>query len=211
MRHLRLALACCTALLVLAAPPLMAQKGKQPTGQVEVSKPAASLPGPTYAWVPMPARLSAEFDQRAQDPKLRGRLQAALDKALQAKGYVRASSMAEADLAVAYRVGVRDTQESIVHEGMDSAGASAIRCSGGDCSQIVLPGDQGMATIETQDLIQGGLMVEVLKPNEIRVLWRALFKGEIQAKDRGKVNLDAIAKKTLAQLPKAPKTVSAHP
>ena len=47
-------------------------------------------------------------------------------------------------------------------------------------------------------------MVEVLKPNEIRVLGRALYKFTIDAKDRGKVDLDGFAKKTLAQLPKAP-------
>ena len=209
MSVLKSILSCCLVLFALA--PVEGDAYGWRRSHVEVSKPAASLPGARYAWVEMPATQAVEFDARVQDPALRQRLQAALDKALQAKGYVRASSMAEADLAVAYRVGVRDTQESIVHEGMDSAGASAIRCSGGDCSQIVLPGDQGMATIETQDLIQGGLMVEVLKPNEIRVLWRALFKGEIQAKDRGKVDLDAIAKKTLAQLPKAPKAASAAP
>ena len=208
MNLLKPVLGCCLVLVALAPADSDARKARE---HVEVSKRAASLPGARYAWVEMPATQAVEFDARVQDPALRQRLQAALDKALQAKGYVRANGMADADVAVAYRVGIRDTAESIVHEGIDSAGASAIRCSGGDCSQIVLPGDQGVATIETQDLIEGGLMVEVLKPNEIRVLWRALFKGQIQARDRGKVNLDAIAKKTLEQLPKAPTAPSLAP
>jgi hypothetical protein len=210
MKPLPTFLTCC---LLLAA--LVPQQGvgfgkRVPKGQVTVSKAASSLPGRTYAWVDMPATQAAEFDQRVQDPALRQRLQDALDKALAAKGYVR-TPMAQADLAVAYRVGVRDTRESIVHEGIGGAGASAVRCSGGDCSQIVMPGETGLATvaIETQDLIEGGLMVEVLKPNEIRVLWRALFKGQIQARDRGTVDLEAVATKTLAKLPKAPAVAGA--
>jgi hypothetical protein len=205
MNALKTLLSACLVLACLA--PVQGQ-AREPKGNVTVSKPAASLPGARYAWVEMPATQAVEFDKRVQDPALRGRLQAALDKALQAKGYVRSETMGGADLALAYRVGIRDTQQSIVHDGMGGAGASAIRCSGGDCSQIVMPGDNGLATIEieTHDLIEGGLMVEVLKPNEIRVLWRALYKGTIDAKDRGKVDLDGVAKKTLAQLPKAPAT-----
>lgn len=204
MNALKSVLGCCLILLAFAPVDGDAFGKRQPKGFVTVSKAASSLPGARYAWVEMPATQAVEFDARVQDPALRQRLQAAIDKALQAKGYVRSDTMAGADVAVAYRVGILDTQQSIAHEGMDSAGASAIRCSGGDCSQIVLPGDQGVVTVETQDLIQGGLMVEVLKPNEIRVLWRALYKGQIQAKDRGTVDLEAIAKKTLANLPKAP-------
>ena len=83
-------------LLATLMPAAVAQSRKQPVAQVEVSKGATSLPGPTYAWVPMPARLEAELDQRAQDPAFRTRLQASLDKALQAKGYRRLLGAEEA-------------------------------------------------------------------------------------------------------------------
>lgn len=210
MRHLRLALACCTALLVLGASPVMAQTGKQPTGQVEVSKTAASLPGPTYAWVPMPERLSAEFDQRAQDPKLRGRLQAALDKALQAKGYRRIEDVRKADLAVAYRVGVRNAELTNVRDTTGRAGSereSAIECGPGGCSQIVTQSTPNAAPtfkLQTVETVEGGLLVEVIQPSDIRVLWRALYRGSIKAKKAGAVNLDSVATQTLASLPKAP-------
>ena len=200
-------LLCCLLAAPLAwsfASP--ADAASQPKGHVTVSKPAASLPGRRYAWVEMPATLAAEFDERAKDPALRQRLQAALDKALQAKGYELAPSIQQADLALAYRVGIRDTELSLASDPYSGAGESAIECRAGDCSQIVIESNDGapIVKVSTQHLIEGGLMVEVLKPNEIRVLWRALYRGQVQARHRGKVNLDAIATKTLAQLPKAP-------
>ena len=184
-----------------------ARERDAPPAQVDVSKTAASMPGPRYAWVEMPKQLAAEFDSRVQDPKLRGRLQAALDKALQAKGYRLAKSVSEADIAVAYRVGVRDLQQPVVDDSPSmSAGEAEIRCGGGECSQIVIQNDAGvqMPSIDTIDYVEGGLLIEVLQPGEIRVLWRALYRGSVRAKGARPVDLDAVASQTLRQLPPAP-------
>lgn len=196
-------------LLATLMPAAVAQSRKQPVAQVDVSKGATSLPGPTYAWVPMPARLEAELDQRAQDPAFRTRLQASLDKALQAKGYRRIEDVRKADLAVAYRVGVRDVQQTSVTERAAQGGSlreSAVECGPGGCSQIVSQGAGGVPTfkVHTVDTVEGGLQVEVIQPSDIRVLWRALYRGSMKAKDTGHVNLDAIATQTLASLPRAP-------
>ena len=196
-------------LLATLMPAAVAQSRKQPVAQVEVSKGATSLPGPTYAWVPMPARLEAELDQRAQDPAFRTRLQASLDKALQAKGYRRIEDVRKADLAVAYRVGVRDVQQTSVTERAAQGGSlreSAVECGPGGCSQIVSQGAGGVPTfkVHTVDTVEGGLQVEVIQPSDIRVLWRALYRGSMKAKDTGHLNLDAIATQTLASLPRAP-------
>lgn len=196
-------------LLATLMPAAVAQSRKQPVAQVDVSKGATSLPGPTYAWVPMPARLEAELDQRAQDPAFRTRLQASLDKALQAKGYRRIEDVRKADLAVAYRVGVRDVQQTSVTERAAQGGSlreSAVECGPGGCSQIVSQGAGGVPTfkVHTVDTVEGGLQVEVIQPSDIRVLWRALYRGSMKAQDTGHVNLDAIATQTLASLPRAP-------
>ena len=196
-------------LLATLMPAAVAQSRKQPVAQVDVSKGATSLPGPTYAWVPMPARLEAELDQRAQDPAFRTRLQASLDKALQAKGYRRIEDVRKADLAVAYRVGVRDVQQTSVTERAAQGGSlreSAVECGPGGCSQIVSQGAGGVPTfkVHTVDTVEGGLQVEVIQPSDIRVLWRALYRGSMKAKDTGHLNLDAIATQTLASLPRAP-------
>lgn len=204
MRTLGLAIACCLALL---SAPSSAQTRAVPAAHVDVSKTATALPGPTYAWVPMPGQVQAEFDRRVQDPKLRTRLQAALDRALQAKGYRRTDDLAQADIAIAYRVGVRDVQQTQVREsGLASAREAAVECRSDGCSQIVTQGANGVPTIkvDTVDTVEGGLMVEVLQPADIRVLWRALYRGSVRAKDRRPVDLDAIATQTLADLPRAP-------
>ena len=209
MRTLAFALVCGLVAASLI-PVAVAQSHKQPTAQVEVSKGTTSLPGPTYAWVPMPARLEAELAKRAQDPAFRTRLQPSLDKALQAKGYRRIDDLRKADLAVAYRVGVQDVQQTSVTERMQQGGVvreSAVECGPYGCSQILSKGTEGVPTfkVHTVDTIEGGLQVEVIQPSDIRVLWRALYRGSIKAKNSGKVNLDAIATQTLAALPRAPK------
>lgn len=207
MRMLGFVLACCTALSAAAPSRADAQTRRSPTAQVKVSLPAASLPGPDYAWVPMPPRLSAESDPRVQDPALRARLQASLDKVLQAKGYRRIDDLRQADIAVAYRVGVRDLQQASVREtGLRSAGATAVECHSDGCSQIVTKGSDGAPSIkvDTIDTVEGGLMIEVIQPSDIRVLWRALYRGSVRAKGGGAVDLDAIAARTLDQLPRAP-------
>lgn len=206
MKPLQSLALCCLLTAPLASLDARAFAGPKPVAHVEVSKPATSLPGSRYAWISMPPQISAEFDKRVQDPQLRQRLQAALDKALQAKGYRRVDDVSQADVAVAYRVGVRDSQLDTVNESsLQSANETAIECGAGGCSQIVTQGMDGAPTItiDSVEMIEGGLMVEVLQPGEVRVLWRSLYRGSVRAKDRRSVNLDTIATQTLAQLPKA--------
>lgn len=181
---------------VIAAPP-----------KVTVLKPAAALPGIRYAWVPMPAPLAVEADPRVQDPQFRAQLQAALDKALQAKGYQPAGSLAQADFFIAYRVGVRDLEQTLVKESSANPDApeATIGCSGGDCSQLVTHGSGGVPVLKTttEQQVEGGLLIEVLEPNTIRVVWRALNRGTVKRKDVAKVQLETVARKTLAPLPAA--------
>ncbi len=205
MNRLQSCLLCC-ALAVFVAPGAPALYASEPEASVEVSKPATSLPGSRYAWVDMPPQLAAEFDQRVQDPKLRQRLQASLDKALAAKGYRRTDDLRQADVAVAYRVGVRDTEETLVRDsGLASANEAGVECKAGGCSQIVTQGANGVPSVrlDTKEMVEGGLLVEVLQPDDIRVLWRGLYRGSVRARKGLSVNLDTVATQTLAQLPKA--------
>ncbi len=195
----------CLALAAMACSVVAAAQA--PASQVTVSKAASSLPGPRYAWIAMPQRLAAETDIRVQDIQLRARIKAAIDKALQAKGYRLAETQSQADFNVAYRVGVRDMQDAkMVDNAPASAPEAAIECRAGGCSQIVARGGDGSLRMkmETTDYVQGGLMVEVLEPGAIRVLWRALYTGTVHgAKDGTQARLDAVADQALAQLPKA--------
>ena len=128
--------------------------------QVTVLKPAAALPGTRYAWVPMPAPLAVEADPRVQDPQFRARLQAAWDKALQAKGYQPASALAKADFFIAYRVGVRDLEQTLVDDAGSSPATSqaTFECSGAGCSQLVTRGAGGTPLARSVFTVSGASM-----------------------------------------------------
>ena len=198
----RIMAACCLVVGLMAfttasiaAPP-----------QVKVSKPATSLPGTHYSWFPMPQVLPAESDQRVLDQRFREQLQAALDKALQAKGYRPAANGERADFVIAYRVGVRDVTQTTVRDSpASSAPQSAVQCGLDGCSQIVTTGNTGSPELklDTVTSTEGGLLLEVLEPGSVRVLWRALNRGTVKPGKISQKRLDAVAMNTLAQLPAA--------
>lgn len=199
--------ATCLALAATAASSAFAQA---PT--VKVSKTATSLPGPRYAWVPMPAQLPAENDQRVQDPAFRQRLQAALDKTMKAKGYQLVSGASQADFLITYRVGVQDLEEVMVKDipqpkGGGTMPQAAIECRAGGCSQLVTQTSGGAPALKTtvKHSTEGGLLIEVIEPKTIRVLWRALDRGAVKRGDAKQARLDAIAAQTLQSLPALPR------
>ena len=199
------AAACCLAAMGFAsAAPAQAA---QPV--VTVSKRASTLPGPRYAWVDSPQVLDAEADGRVQDDQFRARLQQALDKALQAKGYRPAAAGTRPDFKVAYRVGVRDLEQTTMHqEYAPETPRGAVVCGQDGCSHLVTTdGDGGVVTrMETQQFTEGGLMIEVIEPDTIRVLWRALNRGTVKPGKVTQQRLEAVTSETLAQLPAAGKT-----
>ena len=201
---------CSAGMALLAAAFVMPAVAQQ--GSVDVSKTATSLPGPRYAWVASPTTLPAENDQRVQDPAFRKRLQAALDKALQAKGYRLASGASQADFIVAYRVGVQDVEDVQVKDvpapkGDGSTPQAAIECRAGGCSQLVAQTSGGQAALKTtvKHSTEGGLLVEVIEPKTIRVLWRALARGAVKRGEGKQSRLDVIAVQTLDSLPAMPR------
>jgi hypothetical protein len=198
----RLALLLLLALAaVLIGLPAVAQTLPKAT----VSKSATQLPGARYAWVAMPPRLAAESDARVQDASFRKQLQAALDKAMQAKGY-RLAPASQADVLVAYRVGIRDLEQQLVREQPASATPqSAMACTADGCSQLVIRSDAGTPVLSprVKHETEGGLQVEVLEPREIRVVWRATQRGAVKRGEVTQARLDALARNVLAELPAA--------
>jgi hypothetical protein len=200
-----LATACCIAALAFGnATPAHAAKAT-----VTVSKPATSLPGPTYTWVAAQQKLEVEADARVQDAQFRAQLQSALDKALQAKGYRPAPAGARPDFVLAYRIGVRDLEEATLkQQPAPETNRGAVRCTREGCSQIVSLDGTGdlVPKLETKKLTEGGLLIEVLEPGSINVLWRALNRGTIKPGKVSRKRLEAVATETLARLPAAGKT-----
>jgi hypothetical protein len=175
-----------------------------PAGKVTVAMPASVMPGQGYAFVPLLPSTSAEKDARVQDEQFRARLQQALERALQDKGY-RPVDIARADFLVAYRVGVRDLREvqPVVEETSGATRMSAIECTGAGCSQLVVRNDTGAPVVRysASERTEGGLQEEMVEPASLRVVWSALNTGTVRPGDGEQARLDAIAAQTLAQLP----------
>lgn len=191
----------CGLSLALAAGAVAARETMS-HADVTVSKRAASLPGPTYVWAESPEVKDVEKHARLQDPKLRARLQAALDKALQAKGYRPATDRTKADFVIAYRVGLREVQEATLQGDQGATPLTIVACDWADCEQVVVTNDSvPKMKLVTTDRAEGGLMIEVIEPRTIRVVWRALNRGEVKRGDGEQASLDAIAANTLKQLP----------
>lgn len=201
LKHLAaLGIACGLSLAFFAGS--AAAQDTMSESQVAVTKRAASLPGPSYTWAESPKVKEVENHARLQDPALRARLQAALDKALQAKGYHPAADRTKADFVIAYRVGVREVQEATLQGDDGATPLTIVACDWANCEQIVVTNDS-VATMRlvTTDRAEGGLMIEVIEPRTFRVLWRALNRGEVKRGDGEQASLDAIAANTLKQLP----------
>ena len=174
--------------------------------RVTVNHAAATLPGPSYAWVDVPGQRTAESDPRVTDAAFRASLKQAIETALAEKGYQPAAEPSKADLIVAYRVGVRDVEEVdlVSDDGTKtSLPQSALECSGGSCSQIVVRDADGFPTMKvtTADAVEGGLLIEVLEPGTVRVLWSAYNRGTLRQGAVTQSRLVDAARATLAQLP----------
>lgn len=199
------ALALC-GLLAAAGCSTAPKSAHAPAGRVTVAMPATALPGPGYAFVPLLPMTSAEQDARVQDEAFRARLQQALEHSLQAKGYVPVE-MAKADFLVAWRVGVRDLQEvvPVVEQSGGTTRMAAVECRGGRCSQLVVRNDNGVPVSRQAytmtERTEGGLHVEMVEPDSLRVVWSALNAGTVRAGDGQQAPLDAIAAQTLEPLP----------
>ncbi len=190
------ALAACTSSPEVAGP----------RAHVTVKQPAASLPGPAYAWVDLPGQRRAESDPRVTDAAFRNQLRQALDTVMAEKGYRLADDPAGADIILAYRVGVQDVENAaLVSRGGQNAATplAAIECKGGNCSQIVTRDADGvpLMKLKTSATIEGGLLVEVLEPRSVRVLWSAYNRGTVKQGAVTEARLVDVARTTLAQLP----------
>jgi len=175
---------------------------------VQVTVPAQRLPGPRYAWAPMPHDYTEQADPRVLDPAFRQRLRTAMDSALAAKGYQRVEQAADADWLAAYRVGVRDAERVVPSTEAAGSGPTrmnAIQCTSAGCSQLVAPGSDGSLELDMRRVsyVEGALQVEAIDPHSANVLWSALNRGTVRRSDNRQGRLDAIAAQTLQGIPAA--------
>lgn len=173
---------------------------------VSVQVPATQLPGPRYAWAPIPHDYTEQADPRVLDAGFRQRLRDAMDRALAAKGYQRVDNVADADWLAAYRVGVRDQERNVPAAQAGGSGPTrmnAIQCTSAGCSQLVVPGSDGQLQLDMRRVtyVEGALQVEAIDPHSAQVLWSGINRGTVRRSDSRQARLDAIAADTLAGVP----------
>src|SRR5262249_26505004 len=102
------------AMLEIALSALLAATGcSSLTVDVDRDSTIAIPPGSTWAWGPEPApKRSDELDPRVNNSIIHGRIQRAIETALEQKGFRRADRDA-ADFLVEYRVGVKEARQVV--------------------------------------------------------------------------------------------------
>lgn len=167
-------------------------------------------PGATYAWKNVSSEMAAARDPRIDTPELQKRMRAALDKALGDKGYSRASNPAEAQLEVAYRIGVMqgmDPGRTVAGHagGAGFGGPGGVNCSPGGCdSPGWVWGAYGApaATLAPTTYTEGSLMFDVYDRPTGRLVWQALYSARVYGKEDGTQEaLDRVARQLLEDLP----------
>lgn len=173
-----------------------------PAGKVSVlaSDTVTLTPGATYAWAPVPATTVGQ-DLRVNNDIIQGRIRAAVDASLAAKGYRHVPDAGAANLLVAYYVGVQQRTEYRV----DTYGGRA----GVACGRRGCIGGWGLygppsADIRNVDYTQGALMLDITDRASGKLAWRAVSQKRVDEKDATQEGLNAIVADMTKTLPGGP-------
>jgi hypothetical protein len=167
-------------------------------------------PGAAYAWKNVSDEMEAARDPRIDTPEHQKRMRAALDKALTEKGYTHASTTAEAQLEIAYRIGVMQglvpgQTVSRVTGSAGFGGPGGVNCSPGGCDAPGWAwGAYGAPTVTLADATytSGSLMVDVYDRPTGRLVWQAMYTAPVFGKEDGTQEaLDRVAERILKDLP----------
>lgn len=186
-----------TAALVLSA---SLAGCESPAGEVSVltSDTAVVVPGSTYAWAPKPADAQGA-DPRVDNDIIQGRIRQSIDTTLAAKGYRQVSDPRQAQLLVAYHVGLRrQTGYQVDTVGSPGPVACGIRgCIGYGWGYYGAPSAQ----VTPVDYTDGALMLDVIDRASGKLAWRAMSKKRVDKNDGAQAGLDAIVADMSKSLP----------
>ncbi len=157
--------------------------------------------GSTYAWGGVAQRkLPGEINLAAENSIVAGRLQRAIDKEMQAKGW-RLVDSSSATFLVHYHVGVQDQTQTVT----DAPPAPvALQCGAYRCYEGRYSwGYWGPPEATTREVVyrERGLMIDLEEARSSKLVWRAIWKHEATGEQPTEERVKKVVSETMKDLP----------
>ncbi|MBO9709531.1 MAG: DUF4136 domain-containing protein [Caulobacter sp.] len=174
---------------------------ESPGGKVSVLQGSAPIaPGSTYAWAPV--KNPGSGDPRVDNDIVRERIRIAVDTNLAAKGYRQVSDPRQAQLVVAYHIGLQNrTDYSATSMGAPGGGVACgpRGCIGGyGWGMYGAPMDVDVRSI---NYTEGALMLDLVDAASGKLAWRATSQKRVDAKDTAQDAINAVVADMTKTLP----------
>lgn len=187
------------AALALALSAIAVTACETPGGKVTTlqSSSVAVAAGSTYAWAPVDAAARGWADPRVANDIIQERLKTAVDTALAAKGFRQVSDPAQAQLLVAYHVGLQNQTETRV----DTFGGGGTACGFRGC--VHGWGLYGPPSVDVSNInyTQGTVILDLMDRASGKLAWRATSEKRVDQNDATQAGLNAIFADMTKSLP----------
>ena len=137
---------------------------------------AALVPGSSFAWEPATPRNVGNDNPTVNNDIIEARLRLAIESALMARGYQKASAPADADLIVSYRLSLQEQQELSLQQRGICAPRFGCAAGGYDLHQ--------------SSYSQGKLILDLTERQSGALVWRAMSDKRVKAKDASQEKLN---------------------
>ena len=144
--------------------------------------------GSTFAWEPVTPRNVGDSTAIDNDI-IEARLRSAIEAALIARGYRRATAPAEADLIISYRLSLEEQQELTLQQRGICGPRFGCAAGGYDLHQA--------------SFTQGKLILDLKEGRSGALVWRAISDKRVKAKDASQKKLDKALMTMTKSLPAA--------
>jgi hypothetical protein len=165
--------------------------------QVTVQKPGVVPHGATYAWAPVSAEMLSGADPRVANAAFRQKVEHAVDQALAAKGFKKAPGVAQAQLLVAYHVGLKPKSATKPNR----MALPQAACASPGCNSSWGAYGPPQVEMRTFDYTQGTLVLDLMDGKSGQLAWRATTQKPVVNKEPSQARLNQIANEMTAKLP----------
>ena len=145
--------------------------------------------GSTFAWEPITPGNVADGQPALNNDIIEARLRSAIEAALIARGYRRATAPAEADLIISYRLSLEEQQELTLQQRGICGPRFGCAAGGYDLHQA--------------SFTQGKLILDLKEGRSGALVWRAISDKRVKAKDASQKKLDKALMTMTKSLPAA--------